>query len=403
MRILYNPHEPLKNDETILLRRGALYTESLNARARRFTLINLFTNHRYNKTTVITRLIFKARWADEQLAEKYINAADTLLARAKAEAPSLSKYRFVRWIKGTPLVNIADLEQRIANARNNRLDPEPQNELKPKKPALQKLTLVEARQRARDSLTLSKHETIAIMRRALQKCSAYDAHYKVLKKWILVAENQENLIADYDRERIRTGGKGFLYLDRKSYLYFHGEVPGQDPATQLYKGLEAYATIFERVESNEGHLKSFFKGTLSDKYACFDGSYRDLLGWHDRLINPSADLVLNIEPEKDKFQNIGELNRVFDAIVFRNYFQQEQHEHYAEYDDTHRAIREQYFDVGRRTAYMEHYRNVNASKNNFVKFIRDENYLPLQFSDILLTEENLKAEVDEYFMVCFGE
>lgn len=393
MRILYNPHAPLKNNETLLLRRGVLYTESLNARARRFTLINLFTNHRYDKTNLINRLIFKARWADEQLAEKYINTANTLLARAKAEAPLLSKYRFIRWIKGTPLVNIADLERRIAQARPKLHEPA----------ARDTQTL---RQKALDSLTLSLEEVRNTLLKAQMDCPEMEAtHVSMLKKWIIVAEQRDRIIETYDREK-KLRGEGFLFRYDPAGLYFHGErdlVGEQDPAIAIYKGLEDYAVIYKKICSDSDDRSDFFKNTFRGGNACFEGNHKEVIEWNDKRFGASYDLVIELDSKKSYFANLAALETVFEAHVFRRYFQFHHGLQYDEQWTSHRDIKAQYFNLGRATTTMKQYREKHANKEKLEAFIRGEKILPYKCSDSTLTEETLKDRLDSYYAIVFGE
>jgi hypothetical protein len=409
----YIPQNPLRADQTILFKLGQLCYEDLNVRKKRFTLINLFTNHRYNKNTVIARLVDKAyafeRQKREDWAKQSLNDASTLLERAKLEAPALSKYRFIRWLKGTPRINIADLEARINRARQNLdfeapapVQPQPADPVpvKPKPPVVVPLELQQARQKALDSLTLTKQQTIDILKEAHKECPANTSHAEVLRKWISVAERQDEVIDDYDRQKEKRG-RGFLYSDPVTYIPFHGEIEGQDPAIQIYKGLEAYALIYQRIGPDKDLKASFFNEGLSKYTPCFDGNYRILTDWAEKHFNRNQDLILNIDSSKDKTQNIGELNRLFDAHQFRAYFKNVRE---YDYDETYdQYYYNQYFDLGKATPEMKKYRDENVTKEKLVAFIRDKGYLPLQFSDIQLTEENLEAEVNDYFAVVFGE
>jgi hypothetical protein len=409
----YIPQNPLRADQTILFKLGQLGYEDLNVRKKRFTLINLFTNHRYNKNTVIARLVDKAyefeRRHLEDWAKQSLNDASTLLERAKLEAPTLSKYRFIRWLKGTPRINIADLEARINRARQIMdfeapapVQPQPADPVpvKPKPPLVVPYDLQQARQKALDSLTLTKQQTIDILKEAHKECPANTSHVEVLRKWISVAERQDEVIANYDRKKAKKG-RGFLYSDPVAHIPFHGEIEGQDPAIQIYKGLEAYALIYQRIGPDKGLKESFFKEGLSDYTPCFDGNYGILMDWARKNFNKSQDLVLNIDQNKNKFINLGELNRVFDAHQFRSYFVKHYYSEYEEFDEWQRRVHDQYFNIGKATSKMQKHREETTTQDNFVAFIREQKCLPLQCLDVTLTEENLEAEVKEYFEAVF--
>lgn len=395
MRILYVPNEPLKNDETLLYRRGLLFRENLNVRSRRFTLINLFTNHRYDKTRVINRLISEARWGDMLTAEKILNDADSLLARAKAEAPSLSKYRFVRWIKGKPLVNIADLEQRIADAR--KILPKPE----PIKIVFVPLDFQIARQKALDSLTLTKEKTIEFLEQAKKVCPPNSNHEYVLTRWILVAKNQQKIIEGYDKKNDerdpyeKQENPGFLYSDPISRVLFHGEQEGQDPGVQMYKGLEAYALIFQKARQDDKLLKSFFESALST-LPCFDGSYRALTEWADKTFNLNQDLIIDLSEKNTPYQNLGELHRAFEAHQFRAYFQKILYTTYDERNEVHLAEREKYY-TNKATLTMKKFQEENLTKEKLAAFIHAQNAFPIKCKDIEITADNFQELFDRYY------
>lgn len=450
----YHPYERLKNTQTLLIKNGTLYCESINARKKRFTLINLFTNSRYDKSKVIAKLIEKAYnfQVKRPLSKLYLDDADVLLARAKAEAPMISKHRFIRWLKGTPLINIRSLEARIAQARidclpdlptikqqqpkprllqpvqpirfrynykpfipqvNKRPPVAPKNPIPPAKPNKpdEALKVQEARQKMLASLTLTQQEVVDILEQARKVCTATNfKHYEMLSKWIILAKTRDDVKNEYDRQKaVLHNGIGFLYMHVPANLYFHGErgwnksEKEQDPFISLCKGLEDYVKIYQKIQSTPKLLESFFKRTFRGFNACFEGNHSEVTEWAEQQFNKNADLVLDIDSKKDKYQNIGQLELVFNAHVFREFYKNEYYYDYDGSSEKAQNVRKQFFNIGNRTEQMKKFRDENTTKERFMTFIRNGKYLPLQFSDITLTEENLIEQIDDYYAVVFGE
>lgn len=411
-RILFHIDQPLSPNEVLCLRKGLLHKEADHLRGRRFFLIRLFTNHRYDQNKILAHLFENAAKADQAAAKVYLDTAQTLIERAKIQNPLLSKYRIIRWLKGTPIVNCAFFEQKLKAARDLQgikpdaapqpaPTPEPAKPAKPAEPAkADQPAPVDAPAIPPLNKEYTKEETLALMREALAECPQNFAHYRHLKKWIIVCENRETIIQEY-QAAVKRVGYGHWYNERFSGYVLHGEL--QDPIPVLRNGSEFYAMAYDSVRNDPEGKADFFANVFSGHNACYEGNYTTLKDWYAPRMHKNQDLILALEKDKDKYGNLGEMHRVFNASKFREYFKI-YHDEEGEYNDlkeAHKKIYEEYFKQP--NAFMKDFQETVNTKANLLAFIREKKWLPTKCKDVELTEENIEEQINDYYEIVVGE
>lgn len=406
LRDVFNIQKPLENNEVLLLRKGILYREQFHIRGTRFFLIRLFTNHRYDPNKILSRLFAQAARVDQAAAKVYLDTAQELIERAKKHIPPLSKHRVIRlinravlWLKGTPLVHIGFFEQKLKAARGVDQDIKPAAPVAPAGPA-GPAEVAPAAAPAVAADMPSKAETLAVMREALKECPRNFNHYYHLQKWIKVCEHRETIIKQY-QAAVKRVGRGHWYNEPYSGYVLHGEL--QDPLPVLRSGSEFYAAAYNSVRNDPKGKADFFAHVFSGGNACYEGNYTSLKDWYQPRMNKNLDLVLAFEPTKDKYANLGEMHRVFNAYKFRDYFNL-YHDEDGAYDDlneAHKKICEKY--AKHPDVFMEDFKTSVDNKANLLAFIREKKWLPKKCKDVELTEANIEEHLNEYYDIVFPD
>jgi hypothetical protein len=408
-RVLFHINRPLAQNEVLCLRKGVLYKEESHLQGRRFFLIRLFTNHRYDQNKILAHLFERAAKVDQAAAQVYLDTADILIKRAEKQNPLLSKYRIIRWLKGTPVVNCALFEQKLKAARDLQgikpdaapkpaLNPEPNPNPEPVKP--DQPAPVDAPAIPPLNKEYTKAETLALMREALAECPHNFAHYRHLKKWIIVCENRETIIQEY-LDAVKRVGRGHWYNERFSGYVLHGEL--QDPIPVLRNGSEFYAMAYDSVRNDPEGKADFFANVFSGGNACYEGNYTTLKDWYAPRMHKNQDLILALENDKNKYVNLGEMHRVYNAYKFREYFKvyHDEDGEYNDLKDAHKKIYEEY--MKNPNPFMTDFKDSVDTKANLLDFIREKKWLPTKCNDLELTEENIEEQLNDYYEIVIGE